>query len=116
MILKILTTPSVMMSEKIHAALKEPIKKANKTLYISLNVGVKILKPEELETNTILKHADIAMYESKKGGKNKTSFFDSTMSRKVQEQLILHNELKTAIEEEQFELYLQPIVNIKTKK
>jgi len=104
------------LSEKIHAALKKPIEKANETLYISLSVGIKILTPEELDSTTILKHADIAMYESKKGGKNKTSFYDSAMSRQIQEQLLLHNELQIAIQEKQFELYLQPIVNTKTKK
>ncbi|WP_434581426.1 EAL domain-containing protein [Sulfurimonas sp. NW15] len=104
------------LSEKIHTTLKEPIHKENETLYISLSIGIKILTPEELDTTTILKHADIAMYESKKGGKNKTSFYDSAMSRQIQEQLLLHNELKIAIQEKQFELYLQPIVETKTGK
>ena len=73
------------LSEKIHAGLKEPIQKANEALYISLSVGIKILKPEEFDSNTILKDADIAMYKSKKEGKSRTSFYDSTMSRQISE-------------------------------
>ncbi len=104
------------ISEKIHNAIKEVIKIETNSLYITLSIGIKILKPKEKDVNTILKHADIAMYQSKNSGKNKTSFYDTAISQKMQEQLILHNELKVAIEKNQFELYLQPIVNLKTEK
>jgi len=72
------------LSEKIHAVLKKPIKKADDIFYVSLSIGIKILKPEEIDTNTILKHADIAMYKSKKDGKNRTSFYNSTINKQAQ--------------------------------
>ncbi|WP_457748641.1 EAL domain-containing protein [Sulfurimonas sp.] len=104
------------ISNKIHEALKEPIQSDTETLYITLSLGIKTLQSDEKDVNTILKHADIAMYESKNSGKNKTSFYDAAMSEQMQRQLTLHNELKTAIKEKQFELYLQPIVDLKTDK
>ena len=104
------------VSNKIHEALKQPIKYKNQTLYITLSLGIKTLQADENNINTILKHADIAMYESKNRGKNRTSFYDDSMSRQMENQLILHNELLYAIQEKQFELYLQPIVDLKTDK
>ena len=104
------------ISNKIHEVLKEPIKNDTHTLYLTLSLGIKTLQADENDVNTILKHADIAMYESKNSGKNKTSFYDITMSKQMESQLTLHNELQIAIKEKQFELYLQPIVDLKTDK
>ena len=104
------------ISDKIHDIVKKAIKVETNTLYITLSLGIKILQADEENINTILKHADIAMYQSKNSGKNKTSFYDTNISKKMQEQLILHNELKVAIEEKQFELYLQPIVDLNKQK
>jgi len=102
------------LSDKIHKAVQKPIKIEKEILYITLSIGIKVLKANELDVNTILKHADIAMYESKNSGKNKTSFYDTLMSEQMESQFILHNELKVAIKEKQFELYLQPIIDLKT--
>ncbi len=104
------------ISNKIHEVLKEPIQSGIETLYITLSLGIKTLQADEKDVNIILKHADIAMYASKNSGKNKTSFYDTAMSEQMESQLTLHNELKIAIQEEQFELYLQPIVDLKTDK
>jgi len=104
------------IANKIHDTINKPVEIENSTLFITISLGVKILYPYETDTNKILKYADIAMYQSKNSGKDKTSFFDSKMSQQMQEQLTLNNELKIAIEKRQFELYLQPVVNLKTDK
>lgn len=104
------------ISDKIHKALKQSIQIETHTLYITLSLGIKILHPDEKNINTILKHADIAMYQSKNSGKNRTSFYDTEISKRMNEQLILHNELKNAIKNQEFELYLQPIVDLRSKK
>ena len=56
------------------------------------------------------------MYKSKQSGKNRTTFYNNAMSKQIQKQLLLYNELKSAIKEKQFELYLQPIVELKSNK
>ena len=104
------------VSQKIHDAMKQPIVFRTDSIYITLSIGIKILNENEKNINTILKHADSAMYQSKNAGKNQTSFYNTSISEKIQEQLVLHNELKIAIEKDQFELYLQPIVDLKTEK
>ena len=102
------------VANKIHQIMKEPISTPTTNLHITLSLGIKTLQPHETDTTTILKHADIAMYQSKNAGKNKTSFYDDQISTLISEQLTLHNELKLALVENQFELYLQPIVNAQT--
>jgi len=104
------------ISEKIHNALKESIQVDGHTLYVTISLGIKILQSNEKDVNTILKHADIAMYQSKNLGKNRTSFYDTAISQRMQEQLTLHNELKEAIKKQEFELFLQPIVDLRTKQ
>jgi len=102
------------VANKIHTVIKEPITTSMAKLHITLSLGVKILEPKETDTTTILKHADIAMYQSKNSGKAKTSFYDTHISTLISQQLTLHNDLKLALQNNQFELYLQPIVDAKT--
>jgi len=56
------------------------------------------------------------MYEAKIAGRNTTRFFEKDMSLKIQEQLVLDNELRHAILHDEFELYYQPIVETKSSK
>jgi len=104
------------VSNKIHQEMRKPIQIEDNKLHITLSLGIKVLEPNETDITTILKHADIAMYQSKNSGKNKTSFYDNLISKEVQQQLTLHNELKQALKENQFELYFQPITDTKTDK
>jgi EAL domain-containing protein (putative c-di-GMP-specific phosphodiesterase class I) len=56
---------------------------------------------------TILRHADTAMYQAKEGGRNAVCFFEPAMQSLVEERLALENDLRAAIASEEFELYLQ---------
>jgi len=104
------------VANKIHEEMIQAIQVKENKLHITLSLGIKLLEPNKDDTTTILKHADIAMYQAKNSGKNKTAFYDNTISKKVQEQLTLQNELKQALENNEFELYFQPIVASKTDK
>ena len=59
----------------------------------------------------LLKQADIAMYEAKRSGRNTIRFFTDAMSEAILERVKFEDELETAIEDNQFELYYQPQVD-----
>ena len=104
------------VAEKLHELMKEPINLKSHSLHITLSIGITIIGSKQNNINDILKHADLAMYKAKQLGRNTTCFFEEEMSKNIKEQLILQNELRIAIEKEQFELYYQPIVHINSDK
>ena len=63
-----------------------------------------------------LKSADTAMYQAKNQGKNSFHFFTQDLDRKLKEKLVLENQLRKALEKEEFVLYYQPQIDITTGK
>jgi len=101
-------------ANKIHELNNSPLIVNGRSLNISLSIGVSLVGLENQTKEDILKYADIAMYEAKADGKNSTKIFKNEMSQKVINDINLNNELIFAIKNEEFEIYYQPIVNIKT--
>ncbi len=110
------TERALHISKKLHSFINKPIKLEENSLHITISVGVTLISSQDTDINNILKHADIAMYEAKATGRNKTCFFEKEMSLKIQEQLVLDSEIRDALKNNEFELYYQPIVETKSSK
>lgn len=105
---------SYKVSDKLHEMMKKPIEVEGHTLHITLSIGIDIISSEQKDIHDILKYADIAMYKAKDCGRNTTCFYKKEMSDQINEKLKLNNELRKALELNQFELYYQPIVEMKS--
>ncbi|WP_449538994.1 EAL domain-containing protein [Ferdinandcohnia sp. Marseille-Q9671] len=81
---------------------------AGQAHYITASVGVSMFPEDGEDLDTLVKHADIAMYISKEKGGNTVQFFDESMRYKFQERLIIENALRTAVDKEGFEQFYQP--------
>lgn len=98
---------------RIRAELGRPYYLANGTLIhqASASIGVAMFHNSELQENELLKRADVAMYEAKELGKDRICFY----SRKRQEKIDLQNkiaeDLKSALTNNELELFLQPQVS-----
>ena len=86
----------------------------NLKLYMSTSIGVKLFPEDEKSINDIIYHADKAMYEAKKQGKNKFVFFDKQIATELKEFAILESEIKSSLEHDDFVFFYQPKVNVKT--
>jgi len=88
----------------------------NESIFTSFSIGVAIY-PDNGETfDTLLQHADIAMYQAKRSGKNTYNFFDSKMDEKVKRSHLLQSHLSTAIEHNELYLAYQPQYDIDKNK
>lgn len=95
------------VSEKIITSLNEPYQLNMHSYHGTPSIGVRVFKDHELEVDELLKQADIAMYQSKKAGRNTLRFFDPAMQEAISQRVDLENELRNAIEQQQFQLYYQ---------
>jgi diguanylate cyclase (GGDEF)-like protein/PAS domain S-box-containing protein len=85
-------------------------------LYMTTSIGIVIIEPKSDNIDTIIRQADMAMYQTKKDGQNNISFYNHTLDLEQQELTALQQDLNHAIGNGELELYYQPIVNIKDDK
>lgn len=102
--------------ETIETMLVKPIRLGNNEVIISASIGATIAPYDSMEEETLLKHADLAMYEAKGRGKNTSHFYTKDLDYAAKERMIIENELRIAIKEKQLLLYFQPQVDIDTKR
>lgn len=79
-------------------------------LHSTPSIGISIFPDDGADAETLMKHADTAMYHAKERGRNNAQFFAAAMNAVADERMVLERELRHALQEGQFELYYQPKV------
>lgn len=102
------------IAHKIHEALNIVFEIEGYSLNISSSIGISLINHDAQDADDLLKYADIAMYQSKKEGRNTTRFYQSEMDIWVKRRLEIENELRLAIQRDEFEVHYQPIVEFST--
>jgi diguanylate cyclase (GGDEF)-like protein len=101
------------IAEKVLAQLSVPVWLNKHQLVISTSIGISVYRDNE-SAGTLLKEADIAMYQAKEKGGNEFHYFDAEMNLRVFERLLMENGLRRALEHEEIVLHYQPFVDLKT--
>jgi diguanylate cyclase (GGDEF)-like protein/PAS domain S-box-containing protein len=95
------------VGQKILTTLNQPYQLATHEYHCTVSIGVALFGDHEDSQDDLLKHADIAMYQAKKAGRNTMRFFDPHMQDAINTRADLDRELRKAIDKQQFELYYQ---------
>ena len=102
------------LAQSIIDRLRAPIHLRLIDVYTSCSIGI-ALYPEHGESlEALISHADTAMYAAKEAGKHTYRVFLPEMNQKVAQYIWLDTELRNAIEEKQFVLHYQPLINLCT--
>jgi diguanylate cyclase (GGDEF)-like protein/PAS domain S-box-containing protein len=88
---------------------------ANLHINMSVSIGISLYPSDGDNVETLLKHADVAMYHAKQNGRNGFSFFNADMNAHVIERVEMENNLRRALDKGEFELAYQPEINIATR-
>lgn len=102
------------IATKILYQLSRPFKLDNELVYITASLGIAFYPEDASDSNELFKAADQAMYAAKKQGKNCFQYFSTDMQKEALARIQMVNELHTAINEQQFGLVYQPIIELKT--
>jgi len=102
--------------ERLLLASSEPVVINDNIIQVSSSIGVTFYPRDGVDAEQLLRHADLAMYQSKQSGKNRYHFFDVEYDRSVKEQHESLEGMLSAIMNNEFVLYYQPKVNLKTHK
>ena len=102
------------ISEKIRTVISQPCLYDGIDLRVTCSVGVVVYPEKNNTVHELLRYADTAMYQVKEKGRDSIEFFNEEMADKVSRQLMMEGDLHRALEEQQFELYYQPKVDVTT--
>ena len=104
------------VARRILESLAHPFSIDGHEIFISASIGISIFPTDGSTVEALLKNADTAMYHAKEQGRNNCQFYSSGLNAAAAERLDLENELRRALEREEFLVYYQPKLNIHSRK
>jgi diguanylate cyclase (GGDEF)-like protein len=104
------------IAQKLCDDLARPFMVDDELAYISGSIGITLYPRDATTAGELLRNADQAMYRSKERGRNRFTYFKSSMQDAAQNRMALSNELRRAVEDHQLQVYYQPIVDMATGK
>ena len=109
-------TSSISLAEKIIEVVGHAHCIDGNDVMVGASVGIAVACPGQMNTESFLKSADLAMYSAKSEGRGTYRIFDPQMDEAVQIRRSLERDMRTALAQGEFELFYQPLVNLQTKK
>ena len=99
------------LGHKVLETLAAPIRVAQREIFITGSLGIALYPHDGLDAETLIKNADAAMYQAKAQG-NTCQFYTSAMNSLALERLLLGNDLRRALERNEFFLEYQPQISV----
>jgi diguanylate cyclase (GGDEF)-like protein/PAS domain S-box-containing protein len=100
------------IAQDVLESLREPVSVGGYELTVLASIGLAVAS-EGMSTTSLLRDADIAMYEAKRGGKGQIRIFDPTMRHQATRHLEYRTDLGQALEQNQLRLVYQPIIDLR---
>ncbi len=107
---------AAVVARRLIAALSEGITINNTELFVGGSVGVAIFPDDGKDIESLLKHADIAMYRAKEDGKGRFHYYDPSMTARALERMNAESLLRRALDRDEFVVYYQPRLDTMTNR
>lgn len=104
------------VARRILESLAHPFSIEGHEIFISASIGISIFPSDGSTVEALLKNADTAMYHAKEQGRNNCQYYSSGLNAAAAERLDLENELRRALEREEFVVFYQPKLNIHSRR
>lgn len=105
---------SPVLVQRIMDTVAQPIVIEGYEFVMGSSIGIAVCPSDGVDADTLIKHAGIAMYRAKETGRNNFQFFTPAMNDHAMERLRIENDLRSALEREEFFLHYQPQVDLAT--
>ncbi|MEM6498695.1 MAG: diguanylate cyclase, partial [Pseudomonadota bacterium] len=104
------------LSARIVEALAAPFSVDGQTLMVGASVGVALADEGTKDIESLMQNADLALYRAKTDGKGCYRFFDDKLNQIMRRRRAVEARMRSAVENKQFTLYYQPIVNVESRR
>lgn len=96
--------------------LTQPVTVDNQSIFVNINIGLALAPTDGRTAAELLKSADVALMSSKTAGRNSYRFFDSDTENGLRKRRAIESAVKEACEQKLFELYYQPVFELRTNR
>lgn len=103
-------------AERVVQALSQPISIDSRSYRVTASVGISVFPRDAQGGVELLQCADLAAYAAKAGGRNRASFFNPSMHARTAERHSIEQLLRRAVAQDEIEVHLQPIVDLRTSR
>lgn len=100
------------VADRLLSVLSKPIMISGHEVFVTASMGLAVFPKDGEDVESLVKHADMAMYFAKQEGKNKYKFYSESMNEETIRRLAVENELRHAIERGEFSVYYQPQIEV----
>lgn len=99
------------VAEKLLAAFREPYRINGNDLHLSASIGISVSPSDGSDVETLVRNADIAMYQAKASGRNRSQFYSQEMSQAAEERMRIESNLRRAIGAGEIDVHFQPKID-----
>lgn len=103
-----------MLASMILGEIKRPIRIDSERIEMGASIGIAVLPEDGGTPEALMRHADLALYEAKVGGRSQIRFFDPSMTRHLAHRREIETELRLALSRDELSVYFQPIIDLET--
>jgi diguanylate cyclase (GGDEF)-like protein/PAS domain S-box-containing protein len=100
--------------QRLMDAVAQPVMLGSKEFFVTCSIGVAVYPTDGAGADSLIEHADIAMYRAKQLGRNNFQFYTPAMNEEAMERVRIESALRCALERNQFVLHYQPQVNLES--
>jgi diguanylate cyclase (GGDEF)-like protein/PAS domain S-box-containing protein len=107
---------AALIAERLIAEISQPLQIKGHKFQGTTSIGISFYPQDGQDKETLLQHADAAMYQAKDKGRNTFCFYTEELNLRLMQRLILEGDLRQALKLEQLIVYYQPKLNLQTGK
>jgi len=102
------------VARRLQESLEQPFKLDENEVFVTASIGISLFPQDGTDLESLLKNADAAMYHAKDAGRSNYQFYSKSMNAAALQKLTLENKLRRALEREEFQLYFQPQIDVRS--
>ena len=106
----------VIVAQRVLKEMAQPFVIEGRDVYATASIGISVFPTDGDDANSLLTHADVAMYQSKSDGGNSYRFYSESMGVRAKKKLKISSELRGAVKRDEMLLHYQPQVDMETGK
>jgi diguanylate cyclase (GGDEF)-like protein/PAS domain S-box-containing protein len=104
------------VAQKLIQSLQQPFFLRKKEVYINVSIGISVFPDDSSDINTLIKNADMAMYDVKSSGKNGYTFYNDKLEHAAAEKISIESGLRNALKNGELEIFYQPQLNVQSRQ
>jgi diguanylate cyclase (GGDEF)-like protein len=102
------------VAQKILDSIRAPFHIEERELFTSTSIGISLYPEDAADAETLIKNADTAMYQAKEQGRDNYQLFNAYVNARALQRIALEHALRRALINEEFDVFFQPIVDLRT--